>query len=326
MGLQKPIEALKAQAIASRAFAISTRRHAREGFDVCITTHCQVYKPKNRYADSDRAVDETIGQVVTRSGKIVGAPFFGHCDGHTRNSEEVWSSAVSYLRSVPCICGYTELYGHGVGMCQRGAAAMAQEGSTAEEILKHYYAGTEIGHAAYIPRTSFQRSIILGQVVDGQGDPLAGVVVVFHGPKGPVGRRTNDKGQFWISKLPAGEWELQVRDKGIRYHNLHTDGRNTLDLRVVVPDLPPLMADTMPLAYPQQLVGTLGYDGIEVTVTDAAGNEQTVTSGTAEQYNPGGFAVDVADPGFYAVSFFDQTFSIEVGAGGVWVQFFSLEV
>ena len=85
MGLKKPIEALKAQAIAARSYAISTRRHASQGFDVCTTTHCQVYKPEKRYADADRAVDETSGQIITNRGKIVGTPFFGHCDGATRS-------------------------------------------------------------------------------------------------------------------------------------------------------------------------------------------------------------------------------------------------
>lgn len=35
-------------------------------------------------------------------------------------------------------------YGHGVGMSQYGARAMALEGSSFEEILKHYYSGTEL--------------------------------------------------------------------------------------------------------------------------------------------------------------------------------------
>ncbi len=35
-------------------------------------------------------------------------------------------------------------YGHGVGLSQWGAQAMALEGKTAEEIIKHYYTGTEI--------------------------------------------------------------------------------------------------------------------------------------------------------------------------------------
>ena len=148
MGLAKPLAALKAQAIAARSYAVTTRRHAHEGFDLCNSTHCQVWKPENRYPDADRAVDETAGLVVTFRNKTVATHFFGHCDGHTRNSEDVWSGKVDYLRGVPCVCGYTKMHGHGVGMCQRGAASMAKGGSPAEEILKHYYSGVEIAQAA----------------------------------------------------------------------------------------------------------------------------------------------------------------------------------
>lgn len=35
-------------------------------------------------------------------------------------------------------------YGHGVGMSQTGADSMAKQGSTADEIIKHFYAGVEI--------------------------------------------------------------------------------------------------------------------------------------------------------------------------------------
>jgi stage II sporulation protein D len=35
-------------------------------------------------------------------------------------------------------------WGHGVGMCQHGAEGMARQGSTAEQILKHYYPGAKI--------------------------------------------------------------------------------------------------------------------------------------------------------------------------------------
>jgi stage II sporulation protein D len=36
-------------------------------------------------------------------------------------------------------------YGHGVGMSQNGAKAMADSGKTYDIILKHYYTGTELG-------------------------------------------------------------------------------------------------------------------------------------------------------------------------------------
>ena len=40
---------------------------------------------------------------------------------------------------------HTQGFGHGVGLCQHGANGMAKEGKTAEEIIAHYYVGTEIG-------------------------------------------------------------------------------------------------------------------------------------------------------------------------------------
>ena len=184
MGLQKLPEALKAQAIASRSFAVSTRRHARDGFDMCTTTHCQRWQPVRRDPDADRAVDQTAGQVAVHNGRIVATPFFGHCDGRTRSSEEVWSGAVQYCQSVPCECGQTRLHGHGVGMCQSGAIAMALAGATADDILKHYYTGINVVQASSIPRTTFRRSMILGQVVDGQGLPRSGLRLVLRGPEG----------------------------------------------------------------------------------------------------------------------------------------------
>jgi hypothetical protein len=321
MGLKKPIEALKAQAIAARSYAISTRRHASQGFDVCTTTHCQVYKPAKRYADSDRAVDETAGLVITYKDRIVGTPFFAHCDGYTRNSEQVWSSEVSFLRSVPCICGYTELYGHGAGMCQRGAAEMARQDSSAIEILEHYYTNAKVAQAIPIPRTSFHRSIILGLVVDGQGKPLGGTPLVLSGVEGRYVRRTNGQGKFWVSGLPAGAWQLDIRDRKLRFQNLVTDGRNTLELRFMAPDLPPLTASTMPLAYPRHLAGTLGFEGVQVVVSDPAGNEQKLFSGSVEEYNPGGFAIAIDQPGAYTVRVLDQAFDLEIADGGLWVQF-----
>ena len=39
---------------------------------------------------------------------------------------------------------YTKGYGHGVGMSQYGALGMAKEGYTYQQILKHYYTGTNL--------------------------------------------------------------------------------------------------------------------------------------------------------------------------------------
>lgn len=324
MGLQKPLEALKAQAVASRSFAVVTRRHGRDGFDVCSTTHCQVWKPENRYDTADQAVDETSGEVATYGGQIVSTPFFGHCDGNTRSSEEVWQGAVAYLRSVPCMCGYTKLYGHGVGMCQRGAAAMiSQQGASYLDILAHYYTGIQIVRAEIVPRSSLRSSIVLGQVTDGLGKPRAGQRLVLTGPGGTFVKGTTSAGLFWFTGLPAGRWELSVKDRPVRYPELYTDGRSVVELQVAVPDLPALGYSVSALPGSRRLAGTLGYSGIPVTITEPTGAQVTVLSGSAPAYDPGGFEVALGDGGWYAITFLDRSFELEIGAAdeGVHVQF-----
>ena len=154
-----PPEALRAQAVAARSYAATRHAHSDEGADVCTTTHCQVWG-STHYDTTDRAVDDTHG-VVARDGdnKIIYAFFFGHCDGHTRNSEDVWGGYLPYCRSVSCPCGYTTMWGHGVGMCQQGARVFAERGYSYVDILRHYYTGItvtpsapgHIGHALVYP-------------------------------------------------------------------------------------------------------------------------------------------------------------------------------
>jgi hypothetical protein len=138
-----PIEALKAQAIAARSYAVTSWNHSAAGANVCTTTHCQVWN-NTHFTKSDQAVEATRGMVATYNGSIIRAFFFGHCDGHTRNSEDVWVQALAYLRGVACECGFTKLWGHGVGMCQEGAVAMARQGASFVDILRHYYTGITV--------------------------------------------------------------------------------------------------------------------------------------------------------------------------------------
>lgn len=54
------------------------------------------------------------------------------------------SSSFSIIQNKEKVTISTKGYGHGVGMSQYGAEGMAKEGYTYEEILKHYYTGTEL--------------------------------------------------------------------------------------------------------------------------------------------------------------------------------------
>ncbi len=215
-----PSEALKAQAIAARTFALS-KKLAQYGqpYYLGSSVLSQVYKglaaedPRAR-----QAVLATTGLVLTWRLQPIAAYFHASCGGHTETGREGLGNDQPYLPSVACACaqspstnwslrlskddfralgarvgepikvtertatgrvktlsvgkrsvtgvtfrkvlGYRHArslffevvgarlvgrgYGHGVGMCQVGAKIYASRGWTYQQILAHYYPGTEI--------------------------------------------------------------------------------------------------------------------------------------------------------------------------------------
>jgi stage II sporulation protein D len=98
-----PQEALKAQAVAARSYAIFQQQHPKHKlFDVLSTTTSQVYAGLEGEANATQtAAQATAGQVLTYQGKIIESVFHAASGGHTENSEDVWVKAVPYLRGVP---------------------------------------------------------------------------------------------------------------------------------------------------------------------------------------------------------------------------------
>jgi stage II sporulation protein D len=194
-----PLEALKAQAIATRSyFAAGGGRHAE--FDFCDLTHCQFLRaPPAVGTSAAKAADETRGMILTFNGKPVAAMFTRSCGGHTRTPQEIGLAASGYpYFSVICDFCYKNAIkwtrkvspedaallrggeagrlsvgrrlgwdavpsnnftarkegdkvvlegcgqGHGIGLCQRGARAMAENHATFREILDHYFPNTKI--------------------------------------------------------------------------------------------------------------------------------------------------------------------------------------
>ncbi|WOD41884.1 SpoIID/LytB domain-containing protein [Nodosilinea sp. E11] len=97
-----PQEALKAQAVAARSYALYRRdRTQNQLFDVGGTTAHQVYKGLAAEAPSvHAAVNATQGQVLTHGGRVIEAVFHSSSGGHTENSEDVWQRPTPYLRGV----------------------------------------------------------------------------------------------------------------------------------------------------------------------------------------------------------------------------------
>jgi hypothetical protein len=158
------IEALRAQAVLARSFYLASRaRHA--DFDFCDTTHCQflrdVPKPDSPAA---RAARDTSGTVLAWGGRPLAALYTASCGGRTRALKDPPPGEYPYFavecpycrRGKPVRCSYcvreTGAWanrrgagaGHGLGLCQRGAAAMAAEGAGFRAILERYFPNTSL--------------------------------------------------------------------------------------------------------------------------------------------------------------------------------------
>jgi stage II sporulation protein D len=96
-----PAEALKAQAVAARSYALA-KRQTTGLFDVYPDTRSQVYGGVAAEAPTaTAAVDATAGEVLTYGGKIATTYFFSSSGGRTAASSDVWKGApIPYLVSV----------------------------------------------------------------------------------------------------------------------------------------------------------------------------------------------------------------------------------
>jgi len=103
MGHRFPTESLRAQAVATRSYALFQRQQRLQApYDLGDDQFWQVYK--GVAAESNRtqaAAKDTLGQVLIYEGRIINAVFHSSSGGHTDNSEEVWIEALPYLRGVP---------------------------------------------------------------------------------------------------------------------------------------------------------------------------------------------------------------------------------
>ena len=97
-----PMEALKAQALCARTYAMrKLGAHGSSGFDLCTTEHCQVYRGGgSTNATTNRAVDETRGEYITYNGELCETYYSSSDGGATEDVENVWAYTIPYLRGV----------------------------------------------------------------------------------------------------------------------------------------------------------------------------------------------------------------------------------
>jgi stage II sporulation protein D len=94
------IEALKAQAVAARTYAVANRgKREKDGFDLVDTVADQVYGGRDGEQNlTDKAVEDTKGLVATYAGKPIQALFMADSGGHTIDNTFVFGGNFPYLK------------------------------------------------------------------------------------------------------------------------------------------------------------------------------------------------------------------------------------
>jgi stage II sporulation protein D (peptidoglycan lytic transglycosylase) len=132
-------EALKAQAVAARTYALYQKRTAGgRAYHMFATVASQVYIGlSGENPRADRAVQETRGLVIVYRGEIIPAFYHASCGGHTENAYELWGIDAPYLGGVDCECQEISQYGlweRRVGKMQL-VAALRRMGYPVSEVL-----------------------------------------------------------------------------------------------------------------------------------------------------------------------------------------------
>ena len=97
-----PMDALKAQAVTARTYAVANfGRFGSHGFDVTNTVVSQVYKGMHGTTErTNQAVRETAGQFVLHNGHPIDAVYHAAHGGATEDAVNVWGFSIPYLRGL----------------------------------------------------------------------------------------------------------------------------------------------------------------------------------------------------------------------------------
>lgn len=256
------MEALKAQAIAARTYAVNhiyAKRDSSYEFDVSDWANNQVMCDY-RHPRTDQAVSETSGIILSeiqRPGILPINAMYSAENGHPTLKHPI----LNYLDGVADVNAMgRQRHGHGWGLSQHGAQRLAQQGLNFCQILGHYYQEVTLNSAA---RPELRNGCL---VVDSQSGFAKGAGLHIRALAGSdrtgltvrISHAPGADSVPWTSLLPSsppqttpvppavteGE-SLQIRVQTVEVHeNLQEDAQTSSEDQVVV------SADTDPLASP----------------------------------------------------------------------------
>lgn len=95
-----PMEALKAQAVAARTYALYAGNNFVIAHVVDTTLSQAYYGVNSENTRTTQAVDETAGEVLMYNGKLVETVYSANAGGRTADAKEIWGNDIAYLKSV----------------------------------------------------------------------------------------------------------------------------------------------------------------------------------------------------------------------------------
>lgn len=171
-----PGEALKAQAVCARTYAVRQMQEKgleEYGADVDDTVSYQVYNNIDHQESTDVAVEDTRGQIMCWEGEPIQAYFFSTSCGFT-SSDEVWTEGASaeYLRSIP--------------LSRQTVETLASEGYSPDSSVQNAGSAAAMGEEAF-------RQFICGE--------------------GPLDYEREEPWYRWQVSIPWEELEKRAQDK-----------------------------------------------------------------------------------------------------------------
>jgi stage II sporulation protein D len=105
-----PMEAIKAQAVIARTYAVAKRKERLKAYyHLESTVMDQAYHGSDlEDSRASRGVLETEGEVLTYNGSVIQAFYHANCGGRTEASQNVWGVSLPYLQGVECLYGLSE--------------------------------------------------------------------------------------------------------------------------------------------------------------------------------------------------------------------------
>ena len=195
-----PMEALKAQAVAARTYAVGHLNPAR-AYDVDDTVTYQAFHLGRTRKRSDEAIKATKGEVLVYQKNLAQAVYSASNGGKTVSAKQRWKNDIPYLiaQNDPYDKASGEKKnGHGVGMSQHGARQAALQGKNYKDILAFYYPGCHLSI-----REESDKIKTIPKIVNTDVSPL----YIRSGP----GREHSvlakiDRGEVVLGREQSGNW------------------------------------------------------------------------------------------------------------------------